>query len=167
MGLAWGLWNQLCLRGPPDLWPQVSFAPLFLMSAFSWVSFPFGRWSSQQVQAPIAPWERGGPHQMRLLFCQTSPGQGEVGIRGGDGGGGEARLYQQPIKEHCKSIWLITSWWFFIHSRIYWAPLCARPTRPWGKSRKKTQYMLMDLFVFERGQQKLKKEKHSLWILRK
>lgn len=34
---------------------------------------------------------------MRLLFCQTSPGQGDGGLGVGKKGG-EARLYQQPIR---------------------------------------------------------------------
>ena len=98
-GVGLGALEPTVPQGPPrSLTPRlVPLRSSSLCRHLGWVSFPFGKWSSQQVQAPIAPWERGGPHQMRLLFCQTSPGQGDGGLGVGKKGG-EARLYQQPIR---------------------------------------------------------------------
>lgn len=105
---------------------------------------------------------------MRLLFCQTSPGQGD-GRLGVGKKGGEARLYQQPIRtlqEH-----LVNHLLMVLHLFTYLLSTTCVPglLDPGEKVEKKTQYQHMDLFFFlrESEKQKVKKEKHSLWILRK
>lgn len=87
---------------------------------------------------------------MRLLFCQTSPGQGD-GRLGVGKKGGEARLYQQPIRtlqEH-----LVNHLLMVLHLFTYLLSTTCVPglLDPGEKSRKKkTQYQHMDLFFFER-----------------